>query len=757
MGIGAALAMGLVQGFTKNIQVEKARRLAEDERANEYQKMLVDATIKGDATTEGASAVQKMINDYKDKLDKRGPIGPFGRAADAVTMDMSNIQTALTAVDQNVIDIAPGIRLKVNEDYFTATADDEDRGRMVMDALGREMVSDSGVKFFSQQGFKNFNGVEAFNKFYTSTLSSYVKGQSKFNDAGGIIMPADPRNHPTYAIVERYTGYGSENEYDIAMATVKDKISTPELPQNQILLPPKLTTDGSIVVDYDSLFDPNDLMNFRAMSEVTGYGDDWQKFMFLNMRGFVDVESARDSLQHSARLFELGLGSDKISDDQRENIGNYLLTAEGLKDDARNRAFALMPFLPKRKGEALNTFLEKLNIAGVPTKPLEEEWKLLTGEKLSNFNKRRDAIYKSEKNMVDLIDIVSKTGAKAEGFVAQSIMTAFSFTGVFGDVRRVMERLEVGGDADTIVNKSDIESFMSEQLTDVSQDIAAARTLAFIVAADLARAEDEAGRLSDQDFKRNYMKLGLQAAGDVNAQIAAMNQVLREVQLKKQDIQVLEQIAAESVTGLTKPNRKLLAADRQGSQYQREFNIRQGPTSATEEAAVAVTVDQVISNPETFMLLGGNSSYTTDRPNTVLYQVSVNTGDLGRGNIIAVETGSDGQPRIIAKGPVARLVENGSIRRRTTTPPTNVNTDAQVNQSSSAADATAGTAAGAPPPPPSPTASIVTAATLLEEGVDLGDLKRNSDGSVEIPNYGTMYPFVDPVKGQSYSSVKQTR
>jgi hypothetical protein len=86
-----------------------------------------------------------------------------------------------------------------------------------------------------------------------------------------------------------------------------------------------------------------------------------------------------------------------------------------------------------------------------------------------------------------------------------------------------------------------------------------------------------------------------------------------------------------------------------------------------------------------------------------------------------------------------------------------VNTDAQVNQSSSAADATAGTAAGAPPPPPSPTASIVTAATLLEEGVDLGDLKRNSDGSVEIPNYGTMYPFVDPVKGQSYSSVKQTR
>ncbi len=100
MGIGAALAMGLVQGFTKNIQTEQARRQAEDERASAYQDMIAQAVLKGEATASGISSVQTMINDYKAELDKRPSIGLFGKASDAVTMDMSNIQTALLTADE---------------------------------------------------------------------------------------------------------------------------------------------------------------------------------------------------------------------------------------------------------------------------------------------------------------------------------------------------------------------------------------------------------------------------------------------------------------------------------------------------------------------------------------------------------------------------------------------------------------------------------------------------------------------------------
>ena len=99
MGIGAALAMGLVQGFTRNMQTEQARRQAEDERASAYQDMIAKAVLEGKATQEGINSVQTMITNYIDKLDKRAPMGPFGKPSDAVTMDMSRVQTALTAAD----------------------------------------------------------------------------------------------------------------------------------------------------------------------------------------------------------------------------------------------------------------------------------------------------------------------------------------------------------------------------------------------------------------------------------------------------------------------------------------------------------------------------------------------------------------------------------------------------------------------------------------------------------------------------------
>ena len=67
--------------------------------ANQYQALITDAVLKGTATQEGVNAVQTMITNYKDKLDKRAPMGPFGKASDAVTMDMSRVQTALTAAD----------------------------------------------------------------------------------------------------------------------------------------------------------------------------------------------------------------------------------------------------------------------------------------------------------------------------------------------------------------------------------------------------------------------------------------------------------------------------------------------------------------------------------------------------------------------------------------------------------------------------------------------------------------------------------
>jgi len=45
MGIGAAFATGLVKGFTQNIQQEKARRLAENEKVDALEQLVFAASL----------------------------------------------------------------------------------------------------------------------------------------------------------------------------------------------------------------------------------------------------------------------------------------------------------------------------------------------------------------------------------------------------------------------------------------------------------------------------------------------------------------------------------------------------------------------------------------------------------------------------------------------------------------------------------------------------------------------------------------
>ena len=50
MGIGAAFATGLVQGFSDNIDKEQARRDKQRDRVNAYQDMAYKAVLEGTAT-----------------------------------------------------------------------------------------------------------------------------------------------------------------------------------------------------------------------------------------------------------------------------------------------------------------------------------------------------------------------------------------------------------------------------------------------------------------------------------------------------------------------------------------------------------------------------------------------------------------------------------------------------------------------------------------------------------------------------------
>ena len=95
MGFGAALAMGLVQGFTKNIEEEKLRRESDYQKLDNLDAIMTEAALKGDVYN--SNIIGAAIRDARGELDAKERIGIFGKATPRVSVDMTELAPLLAA------------------------------------------------------------------------------------------------------------------------------------------------------------------------------------------------------------------------------------------------------------------------------------------------------------------------------------------------------------------------------------------------------------------------------------------------------------------------------------------------------------------------------------------------------------------------------------------------------------------------------------------------------------------------------------
>ena len=94
MGFGAALAMGLVQGFTKNIQDEQKNRQLDHQRLNDLETLIADNALKGNIYN--ADAISGVIKDARNELNDKERIDLFGTATPRVRVDLSELGPLVT-------------------------------------------------------------------------------------------------------------------------------------------------------------------------------------------------------------------------------------------------------------------------------------------------------------------------------------------------------------------------------------------------------------------------------------------------------------------------------------------------------------------------------------------------------------------------------------------------------------------------------------------------------------------------------------
>lgn len=87
MGVGAALATGLIQGFTQNIGVEAQKRVGERDRINKLTDAILVSSVGENFNNANVEAIQKMISGAEEQMQARGGIDPFGTRSDDILTD----------------------------------------------------------------------------------------------------------------------------------------------------------------------------------------------------------------------------------------------------------------------------------------------------------------------------------------------------------------------------------------------------------------------------------------------------------------------------------------------------------------------------------------------------------------------------------------------------------------------------------------------------------------------------------------------
>ena len=113
----AALGLGLVQGFTKNIQEEKAIRASEQQSVDKLNDMLINASLTGGKNFSQANAavIANAIKTQQGKLDERERIDIFGTPGPRISTDLSSIVPLLQTVDEEAYTLG-GVKWKTEWD-----------------------------------------------------------------------------------------------------------------------------------------------------------------------------------------------------------------------------------------------------------------------------------------------------------------------------------------------------------------------------------------------------------------------------------------------------------------------------------------------------------------------------------------------------------------------------------------------------------------------------------------------------------------
>jgi|11BtaG_2_1085332.scaffolds.fasta_scaffold00190_23 hypothetical protein len=646
----AALGMGLVQGFTKNIQEEKAIRASEQQSVDKLNDMLINASLTGGKNFSQANAavIANAIKTQQGKLDERERIDIFGTPGPRISTDLSSIVPLLKTVDEESYSLG-GFKLdnEIKFDYEGSYQLLNDWTRIMADPKNVETLA---TKTPGQLSEINAAVTTARRVISTKEVDTKTPGAVKIPNLYGEGQNA---MFPAIANWDNFAkGYFPNTPGVTGASGWKSPDLDTILPQLQTggtnvtsIGEGKIQADGS--VSYQYLDFSNMPLLQQAHDELaTSLGlqgndrlallDYWQT-QFMNVPG--DPQTlptyTANALQ-GALEFGLKMANPdqiKVSSIRQSIAGDGAfatlmynsLTESTLSNggDHRSKVYALAAHLPAPVQQQPTTMVgDTVQIAPqtVQTFILQkvfgpDKQDIKFKEFMDGQSDLKVAVDDLNRLKTEFLKFVETADRDADGkLTAEAANMAYEnfkkelkvvfdidqgmFGGLIRDVKSIVS-MPGQSDADMLANNNNLTQEYLDKLNAgimEQSDVRMARLEAMRIslAFRMARAADPSGRLSNQDIEIQLRKLGTNFS-TIEQATGALNEAIREFTIKQEQYAVFEQFAADDYVA-TPNDLKVVEATLMIDELERGVNAmgRQGSTSAASGAATPPDISNVI-------------------------------------------------------------------------------------------------------------------------------------------------------------------
>tara|TARA_R110000824_G_scaffold324099_2_gene511066 strand:+ start:2134 stop:4452 length:2319 start_codon:yes stop_codon:yes gene_type:complete len=572
MSFGLALAQGLIGGFTKNIEREQDARISDDQRMADLQDMWFQGTIK---SAQDGTPMPKQIGDklQQAKLDmedsrKKNPIGAFGMGkADRLNLTMADLSGTLNGVGSNN-ETYGKLVFPMNKKYGTSTGSASfivNAGFYLKDINDNLRTRDM-VKV--KEYLKNNPTIASnFKKDIVKNFSRLSQGLPKSFVADG--MPTttvyDPKvDYPNIASIldDQTIGIAkTETTTELSFKAAKqrlleDKNDSSFNNSNSIVVPVQFDDR----IDFIGLkLKPENLKAAKEIANKFNYGDNVGLFIYDMKKKFETLDTLPTSdtittgtnstsfptFMHAVQLWKRGGGKsfENMSQAERDSITKYTNDEFGFDTEQKVKALAPLMTVPdEQMAKFQNMYSAYTLVASDVNKSREKTFLNLVGVKPTEFTTKfqanmrtldgldkltiKEAKERTAPGVVRVIKsvfggIVAKTGAWDQ--VTELIMgSSKKDDGSYDYGNGLLHDGTTGKEAVTkasikkVLDKVKAEQGLASELGNISE----IESLMIVIAADMARAIDPSGRLSNQDFEVQLKRLG--KSGWFNTKLGAV-------------------------------------------------------------------------------------------------------------------------------------------------------------------------------------------------------------------------------------------